>query len=125
MSALKTYCAAVSKRADKMLELHHEQLFGLGLDVIFNRATLATKYWLPLPESDVPAQRTDAPENEYPPNESEEQLFAELRECERILQRFEESYEKSFERLHERLLERGGTFESPVEETINNLYAIG
>lgn len=108
-----------------MLELHHEQLFGLGLDVIFNRATLATKYWLPLPESDVPAQRTDTPEDEYPPNESEEQLFAELRECERILQQFEESYEKSSERLYERLSERGGTFESPVLETINNLYAIG
>lgn len=92
MSALATYLAALSNRADRLLETHHQELFGLGLDVSFNRATLATKYWLPLPESDVPTHRTDAPKDEYSPNENDEQLFSELRECERILALFDPAF---------------------------------
>lgn len=89
--------AALSNRADRLLETHYHELFGLGLDVTFNRATLATKYWLPLPESNEPTHRTDAPEDEELFNESDEQLCLELRECERILERFERSFETSFE----------------------------
>lgn len=86
MAALATYLATLSKRADELLEKHHQELFDLSLDVSFNRATLATKYWLPLPGRDEP---TSAHEDGYPHDESDERLFSALRECERILEQFE------------------------------------
>jgi len=95
MAALATYLAVLSRRADELLEKHHQDLFDLGLDVSFNRATLATKYWLPLPGRDDP---TYAHEDEFPHDESDEQLFSALRECERILERFETA---ALSKLHE------------------------
>ena len=127
MSALATYLAALSDRADRLLETHHQELFDLGLDVSFNRATLATKYWLPLPESDVPTHRTDAPEDEYPANEDDEHLFSELRDCDVNLHRFEEALErlneKPFERSVGRLMKK--PVETPVVSTLHNMYAVG
>jgi hypothetical protein len=95
MADLATSLAVLSNRADELLEKRHQELFDLGLDVSFNRATLATKYWLPLPRRDEP---TSAPEDEHNHDESDEQLFSALRECERILERFEMA---ALSKLHE------------------------
>lgn len=86
--SLATYLAALSSRADELLETHHQKLFSLGLDVNFNRATLATKYWSPLPICDEP---TAAHDDAYIQVENDEQLFSALRECERILTQFRDS----------------------------------
>jgi hypothetical protein len=86
MSSLTTSLAALSKKADKLLEIHHQELFALGLDVSFNRATLATKYWLPLPGSNETEDQTEANEDTNSRDESDEQLLPVLRECELILE---------------------------------------
>lgn len=121
MVALVALLAALSHRADRLLERYHHVLFHLGLDVTFNRATLATKYWLPLPESDEPAYRTDAPEDEHPPNESDKQLSSALGECERILQQFESSLESACKRPLERSVESSS--ETPRLSRLE--YAVG
>jgi hypothetical protein len=41
--------AELSSKADVLLDKHQRVLSELGLSVAFNRYTLATKYWLPLP----------------------------------------------------------------------------
>lgn len=39
----------LSQRADDILATHWQRLFGMGLAMQFNSATLASKYWTPLP----------------------------------------------------------------------------
>jgi hypothetical protein len=121
MVSLATCLSELSDRADKLLETHHQELFDLGLDVSFNRATLATKYWLPLPESDKPTHRTDAPRDEYA-LENDDQLLWALNECEITLQQMEKSFKapskkpfgEPFEGQSEWLLERN---------RLRNMYA--
>jgi len=38
----------LSQRADNILATHWQRLFGMGLAMQFNSATLASKYWTPL-----------------------------------------------------------------------------
>lgn len=87
--SLATDLAALSDRADKLLETYHQELFALDLDVSFNRATLATKYWLPLPESDETTYRRRAHEDGYSRDESKGDLYTMLRACQRDLRRCE------------------------------------
>jgi hypothetical protein len=49
MAAVATQLAELSSKADVLLNRHQRVLSELGLSVAFNRCTLATKYWLPLP----------------------------------------------------------------------------
>ena len=48
-ATVATRLAGLSKKADFLLDKHQDVLSKLGLSVAFNRSTLATKYWLPLP----------------------------------------------------------------------------
>jgi hypothetical protein len=52
METFAASLAEVSRKADELLERYHKILFHLNLGAAFNRSTLATKYWLPLPGSD-------------------------------------------------------------------------
>jgi hypothetical protein len=49
MATVATRLAELSSKADALLDKHQRVLSKLGLSVAFNRCTLATKYWLPLP----------------------------------------------------------------------------
>jgi hypothetical protein len=57
MAAVATLLAGLSKKADVLLDKHQHVLSELGLSVAFNRSTLATKYWLPLPSDNDFASR--------------------------------------------------------------------
>jgi hypothetical protein len=59
MAAVEARLAGLSGSADILLKQHRHLLFQLGLSITFNRSTLATKYWLPLPKSDDSVSRTD------------------------------------------------------------------
>jgi hypothetical protein len=48
-ATVATRLAELSSKADVLLDKHQRVLSELGLSVAFNRCTLATKYWLPLP----------------------------------------------------------------------------
>ena len=50
MTAVATRLAELSSKADVLLNEHQHVLSRLGLSITFNRSTLATKYWLPLPD---------------------------------------------------------------------------
>jgi hypothetical protein len=50
MAAVAAQLAEFSSKADVLLDKHQHVLSELGLSIAFNRSTLATKYWLPLPD---------------------------------------------------------------------------
>jgi hypothetical protein len=52
MVAVPARIARLSSKADELLDKHQKLLFRLDLSVNFNQSTLATKYWLPLPDLD-------------------------------------------------------------------------
>lgn len=60
MAVVAAQLVELSSKADILLDKHQHVLSELGLSIAFNRSTLATKYWLPLPNvSDFPSG-TDA-----------------------------------------------------------------
>lgn len=84
MESVAAQSTAISSKADELLENYHEKLFALGLDVTFNRSTLATKYWLSLAESNENLHWTVS-------NEDEKQLESAFTQCKEHLEQFEEA----------------------------------
>jgi hypothetical protein len=60
MAVVKAQLAELSAKADVLLDKHQHVLSELGLTITFNRSTLATKYWLPLPDVSDFASGPDA-----------------------------------------------------------------
>lgn len=94
MSDLAVDCAALSRKADELLERHHQKFFALGLYPSFNQSTLATKYWLPLPEPREPPHWLAIHDDVYPPIGGGPTLALALAQCRNHLDAFEAAVER-------------------------------
>jgi hypothetical protein len=90
MAAVATRLAELSSKADDLLDKHHRVLSELGLSVAFNRYTLATKYWLPLPSDNEFASETNVTSSSPRQELGGQPLERALDEGARYLDRFDE-----------------------------------
>lgn len=93
MDYLTTQSIALSEKADELLEKHHQRLFALGLDITFNRSTLATKYWRPLPDAVGDVRRNFTEEQDHSHDQSNSALALALTRCQEKLVQFEQAVE--------------------------------
>jgi len=90
MAAVEARLAGLSSRADVLLERHRHLLSRLNLNIIFNRSTLATKYWLPLPEFNDFVSSADVSRADSGHDGAGQPLAWALEESIRCLERFDE-----------------------------------